>query len=306
MLLSKLSLGTAQLGLNYGIANTNGKPDFNTSLRILKYSWENGINVFDTAPSYGNCEKIIGTFISSNINIDFENLVVISKLPKVEHQNDLKFDHLYTIIKKTIIQSLKTLKINKFPIYLIHHAPDIFLKDGIIVECLHQIKKEGLIDRIGISIYNPNEVEEALKFKEINVIQVPINLFDHRLINTGLLQKLKMKKYLIFARSIYLQGLLFKSVQNLPESLEYAKNFLLKLRNLTENLNINILKLAFLFVRDLPEITSLIIGIERVDQIEENLKMLKEEPLLKEIRDTIIEEFSDVPEKIINPSLWNK
>lgn len=306
MVISKLTLGTAQLGLDYGIANRNGKPDFNTSIRILNYSYEHGINSFDTAPSYGNSEEIIGSFITSHLKLNINNLIIMSKLSGINIKEILSFDNVYNYIKTQLIQSLENLKIPKIPIYLIHKASDLSIKSGLIVECLNQLKEEGLIDRIGISIYNPNEVEEALKFKEINVIQVPINLFDHRLINTGLLQKLKMKKYLIFARSIYLQGLLFKSVQNLPKSLEYAKNFLLKLRNLTENLKVNILKLAFLFVRDLPEITSLIIGIERVDQIEENLKMLKEEPLLKEIRDTIIEEFSEVPEKIINPSLWNK
>lgn len=306
MFLSKLTLGTAQLGLNYGVANTSGKPDFNTSLRILQYSWDNGINAFDTAPSYGNSEKIINSFISSNISNNLESLVIISKLPKVEDKSDLKFDHLYTIIKKTIIQSLNTLKIDKFPFYLIHHAPDIFLKDGIIVECLHQIKKEGLIDRIGVSIYKPEEAEASLKFREIDVIQVPINMFDHRLIKTGLLKKLKEKKYTIFARSIYLQGLFFKSTKNLPRNLEIAKNFLLRLQRLSTEHKIDIAKLALLFIRDRPEIDSIIIGAEKVEQVADNINILKEKPLDHDLQQQIFEEFSDISEKIINPSLWNK
>lgn len=192
--ISKITLGTAQLGMNYGIANINGKPNHTTSYEILKYAWENGINTFDTAPTYGNSEEIIGSFILSRIKNNIENLVIITKLTAININKNLTFDYLYTYIKEQVIQSLKNLKIDKISIYLIHRATDIFIKNGLIIDCLNQLKKEGLINQIGVSIYNPNEAEEALKFKEVTVIQVPINIFDHRLINTGLLKKLQKKK----------------------------------------------------------------------------------------------------------------
>jgi len=306
MFISKMTLGAAQLGQNYGITNIHGKPDLNLSIDILKYSWDHGINAYDTAPSYGNSEEIIGSFISSYIKSDFKNLIIVSKLPKIEDKIDLTFDHLYTIIKSIIIQSLKILHIDKFPFYLIHHAPDILIKDGIVVECLNQIKKEKLIDQIGISIYNPAEAETSLNYKEIDAIQLPFNIFDHRFIKTGLLKKLKDHNYTIFARSIYLQGLIFKSPETLPKNLEIAREILMRLHKLCNEYNIDIAKLALLFVRDIPEIDSLVIGAEKVEQVADNLNIIKDDPLDHNLRKQIFEEFSDISEKVINPSLWNK
>lgn len=306
MLISKITLGTAQLGFNYGIANVNGKPDFNKSIEILNYSWQNEINTFDTSPLYGNSEKLIGSFISSKSIDNLENLIIISKLPRIQLEDKLTFDNLYMHIKNQIFQSIKNLQIKRIPIYLIHHTPDINIKDGLIIDCLTQIKSDGLIDKFGISAYNPEEVKTSLKFKDINVIQIPINIFDQRLIRNGLLKELKKRGYIIFARSIYLQGLFFISPEKLPKNLKIAKEPLLKLQTIIKEYDIDIDKLSFLFVRDLPEISSLVIGTEKVKQVERNIKILKEQPLLNDIRNRIMEEFSEISERIINPSLWNK
>jgi aryl-alcohol dehydrogenase-like predicted oxidoreductase len=302
--ISKVTLGTAQLGMNYGIANIKGKPDFNTSINILKYSWDHGINAFDTAPFYGNSEKIIGSFISSKIKNKTEDLVVISKLPKIQMNLKLSFENLYNYVKNQINLSLRNLNLSKIPIYLLHGAKDILLKDGLVIECLTQIKSEGLIDKFGISGYNPEDVESSLEFKEIDVIQIPLNIFDHRLIKTGLLKKLKEKRYLIFARSIFLQGILFIPPEKLPKNLDIAKRYLILLNNLSKEFKISIPQLAFLFVKNIPEITSLIIGSEKIEQIAQNIKFLKDKPLLEDIYGRIIEEFNDIPENIINPTLW--
>ncbi len=305
MPISKISLGTAQLGMEYGIANVDGKPDFSIAINILDYSWKNGINSFDTSPLYGNSEEIIGSFISSRIKRK-KNLTIISKLPSVDKKLDFTYNNLYNYIVKKIKKSLNKLKLNCIPIYLLHHAPDIYIKDGLVIKCLNQIKKEGLIKQIGISTYNLKEVKETLKFREIDVIQLPLNIFDQRLIKSGLLKKLNKYGYSIFARSIYLQGLFFLSPEKLPDYLKITKQPLIKLRDLAKEYSIDIAKLAFLYVRDLPEITSLVIGAENINQLANNLKYLDEKPLSSELSKIIIEEFSDQSDKIINPSLWNK
>jgi len=305
MNISKITLGTAQLGMNYGIANVSGKPNFKKALRLLKYAWKNGINSFDTAPEYGNSEQVLGSFISSELNNEFDEITIISKFPKIKIRDNLSFNNIYNEIKKQIDSSLDKLKIDKISIYLLHNAEDLFLNNGIIVDCLSELKKEGIIERFGLSIYNPKDVENSLKFKEIDVIQIPINIFDHRLISSGLLNRLKNKKYLIFARSIYLQGLFFLTLNQLIEKkLEFAKEPLLKLHNLSNEFKIDIDKLAFLFIRDIQEISSMVIGMERIEQISKNIELLKENSLSLEIQKRLKKEFVDMPEKIINPSLW--
>lgn len=306
MKISKITIGTAQLGMKYGIANINGKPDINSSINILNYAWNNGMNAFDTSPLYGNSEKIIGTFIKSKIPINNKNLVIISKLPKIEINNKITFDTLYNHIKNQVNKSLFDLNLKSIPIYLIHHIDDIFLKDGLIFECLNQLKLEGLIHNFGASIYSPEDVEALLNFKSCNVFQIPINIFDHRLINTGLLQKLQKKKYIILARSVFLQGLFFIPPKRLPNHLEIAKKPLKKLRAIVKEYDVEIDKLAFLFVRDLEQITSQIIGMENMDQLKKNLRLLNEKSLDKTIYNSIFDNFSDLPEKLINPYLWGK
>lgn len=303
---SKITLGTAQLGVKYGIANIIGKPNYRSAVKILDFSWNNGINIFDTAPRYGNSEDIIGSFISAKLNEKSKKIFVMTKLPPIKLKYDLSFDNIYNFIKSQILQSLNRIKINTIPFYLMHNPSDIFLKDGLAIECLLQLKNEGLIEKFGISAYNSIEVEESLNFKEIEVIQLPMNIFDLRFIENGLLKRLSRKKYIIFARSIFLQGLFFLSPEHLPNYLNPAKEYLIKLRALSKSYEISIAKLAFLFVRDIPEITSMIIGTEKIDQIAENISFLEEKPLSVELVSTIIENFRDIPKDIINPSLWTK
>ncbi len=304
MNISKITLGTAQLGLDYGIANITGKPNLKNAMNLLTYAWNNGINSFDTALSYGNSEEIIGSFISSINKKDNEDVIVTSKLPKIEIKDDFSFDILYNYIKNRVLQSISNLKVNKIPIYLLHHPEDIYLKNGIAIECLNQIKDEGLIGMLGISIYDPKEVEFSLNFKEIDIIQVPINLFDHRLIKTGLLKKLNKRNIKIFARSVYLQGLFFKHLKALPQDLKIVEETLKELHNIIERYQLDIAELAALFVRDIPEVSSLVIGAEKMEQIKKNIEILNKEPLNEEIREVILELFAEMPQKVIDPRLW--
>jgi aryl-alcohol dehydrogenase-like predicted oxidoreductase len=306
MRISKITLGTTQLGMNYGIANINGKPNIETVMEILDYSWKNGINTFDTSPIYGDSEQTLGKFFSSKINQDKKMPVIISKLRMFDKNSNISFDDLYTLIKEQIVDSLRNLRINHIPIYLMHHGKDIFFKDGLIIKCLNQLKEESLVKKIGISTYHPEEAEASLDYNELDVIQVPINIFDHRLIYSGLLKRLKKRNLIILARSIYLQGLFFLLPSQLPVNLKFAQKPLEKFRNLINEYQIEIAKLLFLFIRDLPEITSMVIGVEKVEQLKINLGLLDEKPLSDEIRKRIFEEFSEMPEKIINPYLWEK
>ena len=97
MKISKLILGTAQLGLKYGIANINGKPDFKKSLNLLEFAWTNGINTFDTAPTYGNSEKILGKFISTKNKNEKKIFVIITKLQSIRLKKKIRLK-IYIII----------------------------------------------------------------------------------------------------------------------------------------------------------------------------------------------------------------
>ena len=141
---------------------------------------------------------------------------------------------------------------------------------------------------------------------ELDVIELPINLFDLRLVNNKLIKEIAHEKKIIFARSIFLQGLFFLKPNELPLQLKFAKKYLNELYQISNEYKISIAKLAITFVRDIEEITSLIVGVNNVDQIKMNLELINSKKINENIKETILKKFSNVPDEIINPRKWNK
>lgn len=301
--ISKLSLGTAQLGLNYGIANTAGKPNSKQSFNILQTALKAGINCFDTAYSYGNSEDIIGSFISTQINDD--SLIIVTKLKPFESD---KTDPLkiYAEVENNVRKSANRLKIDKIPFCLLHKASNMVENDGMIVHSLTLLKDEDLIEKIGVSVYMPDEVEQAIDVGEFDAIQIPINVFDQRLIESGLLKDLKRHNFTVFARSVFLQGLFFLKPDNLVNNMKSAKEPLETLKELSEEYKIGIDELALVFVRDLPEISSLVVGAETSVQVLKNCNLIERPELPRQLSCELFDVFSEVPDKILNPTLWTE
>ncbi len=294
MNISKLTLGTSQLGQQYGIANTTGKPSERTAFEILDTALHNGINCIDTAPVYGDSEQIIGKYLKFHPT----ECVVVTKLPHIEQPKGIFHAPLKTI-DHWISWSVADLGLTQLPIYLIHDANQI---DYVLTQ-LTVLKLTKLIDKIGVSVYEPKELEEALKYPEIEAFQIPINLFDHRFI--PYLPKLKGK--MVFARSVFLQGLFFANDKQLPT--ELARKPLEKLRDLCLEYGyskFNVHEVAITFVRDLPNITSLVIGAETSTQVLANAKLINSPQMPDSIRNFIMSEFADMPLEIIDPRKWKK
>jgi aryl-alcohol dehydrogenase-like predicted oxidoreductase len=302
--ISKMTLGTAQLGMNYGIANRIGQPNREEAYQILKWALDLGINTFDTSPSYGNSEEIIGTFFDKQ-KTPFERPIIITKIPKIPLPVGASFEQIYSFIKNSLIGSAFRLKMRQIPIVLIHHAPDLIVYGRPVIESLNRLKKEGLAKCTGVSVYDPEEVKEFLKIGQLEAIEIPINLFDRRLLDQGLLVELAKKEMLVLARSIFLQGLFFLDPNKLPASLHLAEKPLRQLCRLSRESGISIEALAVTFVRDLPEISSLVVGVETVEQLKRNIEVLNARPLPERINEKLEQDYSNIPEMIINPSLWD-
>src|SRR5690606_41026588 len=80
----KLILGTAQIGLNYGINNFQGKIILEDALSILKYAYDERISYLDTAEAYGDAHLIIGEYHKQNPDSKFR---IITKVPKSNTQS---------------------------------------------------------------------------------------------------------------------------------------------------------------------------------------------------------------------------
>ncbi|MDP3791542.1 MAG: aldo/keto reductase [Candidatus Omnitrophota bacterium] len=298
--ITALTLGTTQLGSHYGIANRTGCPGEKEAYRILEVSFDNGIHSFDTASAYGKSEDILGRFIGSNKCKPF----IISKLPGVGKLKYAGRDLIYENIRKSVLGSLKRLKKDKINAYLLHDASDIGSNGKKIIEALSRIKKDGLIGMIGASCYYAHEVEAALSMDEIGAIQVPINLFDHRFIEPRLLARIKKSGKILFARSVFLQGLFFLDPDRMPRGMEFYAKYLKRLREFLRGEGVGIHDLALGFLKSIPEISSVIIGAESSDQILEDINIFRKARIGKDVKKRLFRYFSDIPLRLKIPSLW--
>ena len=137
--MSRLILGTAQLGMDYGIANTSGKPGEELSLDIIKTALRAGITVFDTASSYGDSEDMLGRFLSKEKDLVKGEVEIVSKLPKIGPSLDIDLEGILNIIREHVLGSIKRLGVDKIDVYLLHDAENIESHSGNVVSKLPDI-----------------------------------------------------------------------------------------------------------------------------------------------------------------------
>ncbi|MDW7657459.1 MAG: aldo/keto reductase [Bacillota bacterium] len=298
--LPRLTLGTVQLGLRYGIANKIGKPDEVHSHELLQQAEQLGITCFDTAAGYGDAEAVLGRYFRQFPDPD-RQIVTKFKLDPAVGTTEAELEKA---VRSQLEQSLLHLGIQRIPIYLMHNADDLHRHQDRLVAVLDRLVREGLIGLMGVSVYRAADLDRMLQYELFRATQIPINLFDQRLIRSGHLARLKEKGIIVFARSVFLQGLFFMDPDSLPSALAHAAPLLQALRQLADDEKLPIAQLALSFVRDLPGITSLVIGAETAEQVAENVRLCAGWPLSDAGRVTADRLFREVPEVVVNPSLW--
>jgi aryl-alcohol dehydrogenase-like predicted oxidoreductase len=301
--LSRFTIGTVQLGKTYGI-DTLGKPSDKEAQSILKYGLDNGINVFDTAPDYGDSEEIIGKFLSSCPKHD---ICVATKLDCHYYDKDIweNKEIISSKIREDFNLSCRKLGLDKIPAYLVHHAPSAFKNNAVVLDALNKIKCEGKIGSIGVSLYTGDELKRCTEDKRVETVQIPFNILDRRLAVSGLLGRAKKRGLIVFARSTYLQGLLLMEPERIPEHLSEAVSPIKELRRIAKESSRSIKELCLKYVLSLSEIDSIVVGINSIEQIEENIKIFDSKPLDKEVIEAI-NKIPIPPEDILNPGNWDK
>ncbi|MFH1644696.1 MAG: aldo/keto reductase [bacterium] len=288
----KLAIGTVQFGIQYGI-NKNKKTSLTEISKILDTAKRNNINFLDSAPLYGDSEKRIGS--KTLLENDFK---IVTKTPHFNKTGITEKE--LNLLETTFKKSLKNL--NKKNIYglLIHNAEDLFSKNGsLLISTLNKFKEKKLIEKIGVSVYTPEQIKKIIENFEIDIIQLPINILDQRLIQNGYLQKLKEKNIEIHARSIFLQGLLIKEPEILPNFFNSIKPLLKKFHQNLNELNISPIEASLNFAKNIKEIDKILIGVNNNKQLLENINAYN-----KNIKPIYFKQFECTDENIINPTKW--
>ncbi len=294
----KLCLGTVQFGLNYGIQG-NGKPKEEKVYDILSYAIDNGIDVIDTATAYGDAERVIGNFFMK-YPIMAEKVSLVSKL-KPDAFEEGKEEQWTEIALRNAKTSLERLRVKKFFAYLFHNATYIFNERA--VKALYETKLAGLTERIGVSIYTPEEAMKALEYPQIEAIQIPYNLLDHRLDKCCFFKKAKERGILVFARSSLLQGLLVMELEDLPNHVTFARDYIEQIQNICKQFGKSRLETAVGYVGGKLGIDYVVFGVDNILQLKEYVS-LRDVILPDEMVRTIDFSFADVEERLINPVLW--
>jgi aryl-alcohol dehydrogenase-like predicted oxidoreductase len=283
----KLVIGTAQLGMKYGLFNNKpiSRKEFK---KIEKLVFKSNINFVDTAISYGDSENIIG-------NSKLKNLNIITKI-KLTEKKDI---YIKDWISKEISKSLNRLKIKNIYGVLIHDYRDLLGKHGkIYLLSLQELKKKKIIKKIGISIYSQQEIKKIWKFWKPDLVQVPFNPLDNRILDSGWVDTLKKFNVKIFVRSVFLQGLLINEGQHFRIKRNYII-LLNKFKNWCYKNNISLLQGCLHFVKQFKKIDYLVVGFDNYNQLKEIIDVFKKKQI------NIPKKFFTDKLNLIDPRKWN-
>lgn len=285
----KIALGTAQFGLEYGIANQQGQVSHAEGKAILDHASAHGIDTLDTAIAYGNSEQRLG-------EIGVHNWQVVSKLPAIPDGCSDIFQWMFDSVK----ESLNRLKIERLYGLLLHRPQQLLEQGGDrLYGALQKLKQEGLAQKIGVSIYDPEELDALCAHYHLDMVQAPFNILDSRLINSGWLSRLPEQGTELHVRSVFLQGLLLMKTDERPERFCRWQTTWNRWDSWLREAGLTPLQACLRYVLMFPQIDKAVIGVDSLRQLSEILQSLAGPiPLIPE-------DLKVCDQDLINPARWN-
>ncbi len=290
-----LVLGTAQLGMPYGIANKTRRPDLEEARSIIGTAWKRGIREFDTAQAYGQSEKALGNAVAS-LGVS-DHIRIITKLdPELElgQCEDLR---------RVVLESLDRLAIPSLYGLMLHSETMVDDLENGLGNSLKELVLEGVVRHVGVSLYSPIRALQALKSDFVDMIQVPANIFDRRFIDAGIFDLADSLGKKVYIRSVFLQGVLLMDLDDFPSNMSFAKTERARLDRICREHNLTVLEASLLYVKQKYPFAKVLFGAETSGQVEQNVvtwEMILPDGFMKELEDT----FMHVDEKIIDPRMW--
>jgi len=289
-------VGTAQFGMRYGVANQLGKLEQDLIDEIVVDAFDNEIYYFDTAQSYGSSEIVLGRAIEK---LEYKNKIkIVSKLSPEFHKSDSDS------IIETVKSSIKKLKMKSLYGFLAHR-PEI-INNNSFIRAIHELKKERLIEKSGVSVYTPEEAKMALSHPSVDILQIPFNITDRRWVDEKIIERSEEYNVQLFFRSIFLQGLIFLNDGELKNrGMYWAKPYLDDFYNMVKETSFSVLELSLGIINKISKDNVIIMGVDNPIQFRENLTIIKKNVIQNNIIDDWWKKLPLFPEKFLNPALWN-
>jgi aryl-alcohol dehydrogenase-like predicted oxidoreductase len=253
----RLALGTVQFGTSYGVANADGQVPVNEVRRILRYARENGIDMLDTAIAYGDSESRLGS-------IGVASWRVVSKLPA----QSAECADVADWVRAAVRGSLTRLGVSRLYALLLHRPEQLLTAGGeALYRALKALKAEGLVGRIGISIYEPAELDAIVARFPVDVVQAPFNILDRRLLESGWLARLKAQSVELHVRSVFLQGLLLMPAGQRPRKFERWQSLWDAWHAWLSQAELTPLQACVRYVMSFTEIGAAVVGVDSLTQL---------------------------------------
>ena len=286
----KLALGTVQFGLKYGVANIGSRVSLEEAHSIVNRARQLGIDTLDTAVAYGDSESVLG-------KLNIHSWRVVTKLPAVP--DDCK--NVTDWVKTQISGSLDRLQIPCLYGVLLHQPNQLHESRGSeLFTALQSLKANGLVNKIGVSVYGPEELGELLAKYTFDLAQIPLNILDRSFIESGWAQKLKNDGIEVHTRSLFLQGLLLMPKGKRPPKFERWDDIWIEWDRWLAETGLTPLQACLRYANGLDCIDRVVVGVDSVEQLNGIMKAATEQlpnlPQFKKMQD----------ERLANPATWSQ
>lgn len=291
----RLALGTVQFGLTYGLVPPTPPLDRREAAAVLDTAWKGGIDMLDTGAAYGNAESVIGELRPAGARF-----AVVSKTRPLRRDEIRPADvgEVVAGARRSVRQLGGALEA-----LLVHHAPDLLVPGGpLLFRALEDLRAQGLIRRIGVSVYDAATLQAVLERFPVEIVQLPVNLLDQRFVRDGTLADLARRKLEVHARSAFLQGVLLADAAKLPPRFAAVRERIDGFHAACRAAGLSRSAGALGFVAGCAGVSRIVIGVNDATQLEENLAAFSVATAAR-AQPALADYAVDDPE-IIDPRTW--
>jgi aryl-alcohol dehydrogenase-like predicted oxidoreductase len=287
---NRLALGTVQFGLPYGIANQAGQVARSEAKAMLQVALANGIDTLDTAIAYGDSETCLG-------ELGTQGFKVVTKLPALP---DSCAD-VSSWVQQQVNASLSRLGVTQVYGLLLHRSEQLLGPNGAaLYQALQILKDNNQVQKVGVSIYSPTELDALIPRYQFDLVQAPFNLVDRRLYSTRWMQRLKDDDVEIHTRSAFLQGLLLMSQADMPDKFSpWSSLWHTWYQWLLEN-EVSGVQACLAFPLSCPEIDRVVVGADCQSQL------MQIASAANKLLEADLPDMQCDDENLINPANWRQ
>jgi aryl-alcohol dehydrogenase-like predicted oxidoreductase len=296
----RMTLGTVQFGLPYGIANEAGRPAIARVREILEAAFESGVTALDTAAAYGESEAVLGQCLRELGAA--EDVFVVTKVRPLTPDERADPTSARAAIRECVEMSLRRLGMDRVPAVLFHREDD-----AVFLDELAALKDKGLLAHAGVSCGQmPASVLPLLEVPDATAFQIPCNLLDFRHRREGVLRKAAARGACVFVRSVYLQGLLLMPEEKIPHFLRDVIEPRRRLEAVARAHGLGMAEAAMRFVLSLDGVASIVTGVDTPGQLRHNIALFEKGPLPPDTVRALEEALPALDDFLTTPPMWER